>query len=180
MFEPGGKGLRIFKEDMKDWKMFCEYIGLLEKTDRFKTIVIDTSDICYDRCMDFVCIREGVDHPSEGSYGSVWNAVETEYKKQISRILQTGRGVVFISHAGDKEFESLSGKHYSKIVPTMSKQATKFIVGLADILAYYGYYGTDRFLTIRGSDAVESGHRLKYQFKTPSGARVHSIPMGNE
>lgn len=181
MFEPGGKGLRIFKEDITDWDHFVKVVdALVADPTKFKTIVIDTSDIAYTRCSAWVCDDMGVDHPSEGNYGNVWSAIDVEFSKQMTRILQTGRGVVFVSHAGEKEFESLSGRKYTKTVPTMSKQAMRFVVGLADILAYYGYYGNDRYLTIRGSDAVESGHRLKERFKTPSGERVHSIPMGND
>lgn len=178
-FEPGGSGLRVHGSDISDWRTFVDAVDVMSKTSQFDTVVIDTIDIAYEKCFEFVCAREGVKHASEGDFGSIWNAIEVEFKKQMYRLIATKRGIVMLSHAGEKQFESLSGKQYTKIVPTMSKAAMKFAVGIADILGYYGYYGNDRFLTIAGSDAVEGGHRLEESFRTPSGERVHSIPMGS-
>ena len=184
MFEPGGSGLSIYQQDIADWNMFCEFVDLLqEQTDFYRTIVIDTIDIAYEKCMEYVCKREGFGHPSdkEVGFGKGWKLVDTEFKKQMTRLLQTGRGTVFVSHAHTKEFQAMSGPKFDKLVPTMGTQAARYIIGLADILAYYGYYGEERFLTIRGSDSVECGHRLRENFWVEDRSeRVHSIPMGKD
>jgi hypothetical protein len=198
MFEPGGGGLRIHQEPMSSWGKFVEFIDLLERSDKFQTIAIDTIDLAYERCFAHVCEDAVMDHPTDRAYGAGWKLIDTEFKKQMARLMLTGRGVIFISHVTEKEMETMSGRKYQKLGPTMSSQASRFVIGVADILAYYGYYGEDRYLTIRGSDAVESGHRLRYNFLTPEGAkalealeageeidssqivRVHSIPMGDD
>lgn len=178
MFEEGGRGLEIYQQSVRSWEEFVKIIDLLESDTTFDNVVVDTIDEAYGMCMQFVCDRDVMDHPSDQGYGKGWKAVDVEFRKQFLRLQKCGKGNSYVSHAGDKEFQSLTGRTYNKTVPTMSTQASRFIVGCADILGYYGYYGKDRYLTIRGSDEVESGHRLERQFISKTGERVHSIPMG--
>jgi hypothetical protein len=204
MFEPGATGLSIFKDDVRDWGHFQEIVGALERSPgQFKTVAIDTVDMAYEMCFKWYCKREGITHPSEGGFGVHWKGIENEFRTQLTRLLKSGRGVIFISHCADKEFELKTGAKYNKVVPTMGKQASSFITAFADIIGYYGYYGDQRFLTIRGSDEVESGTRLKYRFwvkghypkwlEDPDfdamsedydgdddAVRVHSVPMGSD
>lgn len=177
MCEPGGKGLSIAQRPVSTWAEFVGYVDLLCKTDRFRTIIVDTIDKAYEKAFDFVCKREVMVHPGDEAYGKGWKMIDQEFTKQLDRLVHSGRGVVFISHAEVREFQSRTGDKYSKIVPSMSASARRYVSGIADVIAYYGYYGAERYLTIRGSDTLEAGHRLKYQFWTPEGERVQSIPM---
>jgi hypothetical protein len=185
MFEPGGKGLSIYQVELANWKAFKEYIKLLKKSpDQFKTIIIDTVDIAYERAFEHVGNREGFTHPSEvNDFGASWKLIRQEFESTILELVNTGRGVMFLSHATESEFQEASGNKYNKLIPTMSKQARAFVIGFVDIIAYYGYYGKERLLTIQGSDAVDAGHRLDGKFLVSGGEeqgnRVHSIPMGN-
>ncbi len=178
LFEPGGKGLRLSPMPMPTWAHFTKTISLLEKTDRYETLIVDTADISHQRCARSVCRKMGVDHPSEGSFGAVWSAIEQEYTDQMNRLMQLGRGVVFTSHASVGKFQKRDGTEYNKLVPSMAGMPRTFLSGVVDCIFYCGYYGEQRYLTIQGSDALEAGHRLKYNFKTVKGQRVHSIPMG--
>lgn len=177
MCEPGGKGLAISQRPIPSWTEFVGYVDLLLKTDRFRTIIVDTIDKAYEKAFDFVCKREVMEHPGDEKWGKGWKLIDQEFTRQMDRLVHSGRGVVFISHAEVREFQSRTSGTYSKIVPSMSASARRYISGIADVIAYYGYYGPDRYLTIRGSDTLEAGHRLKYQFWTPEGERVHSVPM---
>lgn len=180
MFEPGGKGLRIYMRELATWAEFKGYVDLLyQQPGRFRTVVVDIVDLAYDRCSVAVCKQQGVDHPSEGDYGAVWQAVEQEFGRVMNRLIASGRGVIFISHTDVREFQSRSGEKYNKLVPSMKKQARTYMTGVADLIGYYGYYGRTRYLTVQGSDAIDAGHRLKERFRTKSGEPVHSVPMGD-
>lgn len=179
MFEPGGKGLKIYRRQVSNWKEFVAYIDLLEKDrDRFETVVVDPVAMSYKAVVDFICEREGVTDPRDVGWGNGWKAIEDEFMKQINRISSTGRGVVFLGHPEIIEFEKRTGGTYNKIVPRMMKQARQFIEAFVDVTGFYGYYGDERFLSIEGSDQIDAGHRLKYKFRTPEGEKIHSIPMG--
>jgi hypothetical protein len=196
-FETGYRGLSVFKEDFdidpKGWKLFKKFVNsLIKGGHNFENVIIDTSDPCYNACLKYVCDENGWEHPSDGTFGKGWNAVNAEFVEVIDKLLKSNLGVVFLAHTTEREFLERTGGKYDKLIPVMSSQAKSFIGAAADVTMYYGYYGDERLMTIRGSDSVESGHRLKYNFWQKSEAlkpyeerdlingRIHSIPCGND
>jgi len=183
MFEPGGKGLETYQMDMVDWKMLRQTVkALVAEPDRFKTIIIDTGDIAYKMCMAQIGRENGFEHPSDikNDFGKSWQMILGEFETQIQALVKSGRGIVFISHASESTFESRDGDRYNRVTPTLSNQVMKFLTGFVDIIAYYGYEGTDRILTIHGSDNLEAGTRTDRNFLVKGTTKkVHSIPMGD-
>ena len=187
-FEKGYSGLSIFVEPMfdsnekPDWRKFVKYIDLLVKEDHdFKTIVLDTIDNAYAACMDYVCMVEGWDHPSDGAYGKGWKAVEKEFATQIGRLVNCDKfGVIFLSHAVEKEFMERTGGKYDKIIASMPDQARKLVSAVCDCIVFYGYHGEQRLLTIRGSDTVESGTRMTLNFWIKGGLQKHKELAGKK
>lgn len=179
-FEPGYKGLRIIREPFDDWRKFVSWVDAVVDSDLYETLVIDTVDICYERCFEYVCKREGVKHPSDGGYGKVWDAIKKEFRTQLLKLINSGRGIIFISHAQQKDFLSREGDRYDKLVPSAANAALGFTAGIADLILYYGYFGDDRLVTIAGGSNLEAGQRLEERFWTVKGdRRIHSISMGD-
>jgi hypothetical protein len=183
MTEPGGKAQSIYQVPINRWQDFIGYVKLLEKDKgkarRFITASTDTADLLYQRCTEYVCAKLGIEHPSEEAYGKGWSAVREEFTKWTIRLIASGHGVIFISHATEKEIKMRGGETYNRISPTMAGQARDILEGIVDIWAYYGYDGSRRVLTIRGSDHIGAGHRLKDNFKTPTGEPITEIDMGD-
>jgi len=50
---------------------------------------------------------------------------------------------------------------------------------MVDIVAYYQYIGSDRFITIRGCEGLVAGSRCSANFKTPKGEAIWHIPAGD-
>lgn len=183
MFEPGGSGLRIRQESCPDWQTFLGWKNAILKTLSVKTVVIDTIAEAYDRAMEYVCRQEGIDHPNEvNDFGATWKKIDRTFRQPMNEIVMSGRGIVFIGHADEKEFkDGRVGLNYTKIVPMVGKQARAYLTGAVDIIGYYGYYGDDRYLTLSGSDSLDAGQRLKEKFWVAGKVkeeRVHSVPMG--
>lgn len=176
MFEPGAKSLQVYQREVKTWPDFQQYLSLVEQSGRFKTITIDTIDIAYAMCMAYICKENGWDHPSDGEYGKGWNAVRTEFIKQINRMLKLGRGVIFTSHAVEKDIKSKLGDEYTKIVPSMPGQARDVCEALVDIWIYMYHEKGQRWMRIRGNEEVAAGHRLQGNYF--QGLEV--IPAGND
>jgi hypothetical protein len=184
MFEPGGRALEIYQRPVGRWRDFQKYISLLEKDSEeneeegFNPVVIDTTDVAYDMCLDHVCQRMGIDHPTDAGYGKGWHAVKREFVKQIARLGATGKGVAFISHSAEREVRTRRGGTYDKVMPTMSNQARDVMEALVDIWVSYEYIGNDRWLRILGDDHVSAGHRLEKRFRYVDGSPVRFIPGG--
>ncbi len=178
-FEPGGKGFSKNGKLILEWEEFQDFITLLEKEREYaETLIVDTIDKCYEMCFKHICDKEKMKHPTDMGYGKGWQLIKDEFTLQMDRLLKLGRGVIFLSHTENKSFLSLHGGETNKLVSTMAKAARDYITGIADIIGYYGYYGSERFLTLEGSELVDAGSRLENNFLTTSGERIHSIPMG--
>lgn len=181
LFEPGGRALRLFKREVNLWSEFVGYIDLLlAGKHNFKTVVIDTVDQAYDRCFEHMCRKLCIEHPhDENDYGKSWGQIEGEFVKQINRLLNSKYGVVFISHAAEREVKTRSGEKFDRLMPTMSNQANKLLTAVVDIWAYYGYEGEDRVLQIRGDEHVACGSRLEENFNYADGSPIKQLGMGN-
>jgi hypothetical protein len=179
MCEPGGKALRIRQVQVRSWPELKRYVDLAIEDKETRTIVVDTADFAYEYCMDYVCDKMAMGHPSDEAYGKGWKAVRKEFTEVIGKILHSGKGVVFISHSRDDEFKTRHSESYHKTVSSMPGQAKDVLEGLVDIWANYDYDGQRRVLIIGGSEEVDAGHRLEERFKNADGSPVNRIDMGD-
>jgi len=145
------------------WDIFLAGVELLEQTDQFETICIDTIDAAYAHCMDYVCKNKGIEHPQDEGYGKGWAAVKEEFASTLDRIWATGRGVVFSSHAKEVTITSHSGEEYTRIQPTMSGQAYSYIKAKSDFVFYCEYvkdrHGRSRrVIFTTGDEIVDAKH----------------------
>lgn len=179
MTEPGGKGLRIYQRHATSWIEFQKYVDLVCDSPDFDTVIVDTADIAYDLCLRHVCARLGIDDPGgQDDYGASWRAVRAEFTYWTSKLLSSGKGVIFTSHMAEAEVTSRMGRKYTRIQSSMGKQPREVLDGVVDIWCYFHYQGQDRMLQIAGDDLVSAGSRLDERLLTPSGERVRMIPMG--
>jgi len=179
MFEPGGKALSIYQIPIKRWEDFLSVLRLLKKDKKFKTIIIDPVDIAYVLCLQYVCKRLGIEHPSDEEWGKGWQAVREEFTMRFNDLLELDKGVILISHAADKEIKTRLGKSYHKVMATMPGQAREALEGIVDIWVYYCYQGRKRTIILGGDDHIGAGHRLKGKFKYSNGESITEIPAGN-
>lgn len=177
MCEPGGKALRIMKRDIMNWKDFVGSVDWLEAhPKKFQNVVVDTADRAAKMCEDSILQKLAIQHVSDAEWGKGYAMVKDEFAKQISRLLKLGRGVIFTSHAVERNIKSRSGASYDRIEPTMPKMAKEVLEPMVDIWAYLAYdEDGGRVLDIRGNDHVAAGHRLQEHF-----VGVEKIPMGKE
>jgi AAA domain len=189
-FEPGGKGLETYAMEPANWAEFVAIVDLLcsESGDAFQTVIIDTADIAYEMCFDFVCDREGFEHPhDQNDFGKSWKKISKEFITQFMRIVKNAqKGMVVLSHAKEAEFVTRYHGTWNKTVPTLSGAAVAWLTGAADLNAYYGHYinpetnKRERRLLVEGSSDIEGGGRMmKHNFRTTSGEQIVSINMGH-
>lgn len=180
MFEPGSKALSIYDRMVPTWEHFLGYIALLEEGNhKFKNAIIDTGAIAYDRCLEFICKKDGINHPSDKKdYGATWKKVSQEFERAHFRIISSGLGLIVIAHEKTEEIETRSGDKFDQIVPALSKQADEYYAGTIDNIFYYHFVGGQRFLTIRGDEFIVAGTRCEKNFLNQDGEQIYKIPMG--
>lgn len=177
--EPGGKALRVYPVVIDSWKKFKKAVRALRKDTRFDTVVIDIVDKLYPMCEDFICEKLVIADLAEEDWGKGWRENRKEFEREIDALFNTGKGVIFLSHAQEQKIETRDGSEYHRMMPTMHRRMRDLIEGSVDIWAYYTYDKKRRVLQILGDDDVSAGHRLEGRFLTPDGRPIRRIDMGS-
>lgn len=145
-----------------------EVIALLQKTKKFKTVVIDTADMMAKCCQDFFVGRKNVEHISDaGDYGKGWDiCLNTPFRQAVLAIQQTGRGVVAITHS-KKEISRYSAGEVARKETTLPKGPAHFLISQADIVMHgemgkkrAGQLSRDRILVCGAEVDVLAGNRM--------------------
>lgn len=136
--EPGLRFLNVMQTKCPDWVRFRDIIKQLrmpEAKDRYRTVVIDTVDLLYQACENFICTTRQIQHPSEEDWGKGWSMIREEFQTGMRYLASEGYGIVFISH--HKEVEAtIRGVKKTKIIPSMSNVARRVILPLVDFICY--------------------------------------------
>jgi hypothetical protein len=147
--------------------------GKLEDTS-YHTIVIDTSDLLYDMCVDYICSLEGKTSLDETENKRGYKKCEKEFERTLLSLMkatnshgQTLYSVIFISHEDIKqEKDAITKEKETKIAPTMDKRAFKVIARAVDITTYMKTVSegdeTKRYAYLRTNGMFECGNRMRY------------------
>lgn len=167
--EAGLRFLNVMKEPCGDWQKFKDIVKALREPkykERYKTIVIDTVDLLYQACMDFVCEENNMTYPADEEWGKGWAKVRDEFQKGMRHLTAEGYGVVLISHTKVTEVE-IRGRKVPKTVPTFSGSARRVIMPLVDYIFYIANdvdnpESTIRRIYCRNTIQFECGTRQKH------------------
>lgn len=138
--ETGLKNLSTYRVGIDSWETFMETFKELKAQVKsgkcpFKPLVFDTIDNIYQYCMDFVCKKNGLKHPSDLEFGKGWSMVRQEFNVAMAAYKALGLGVVYVSHADSTEIKTRSG-NYTRYDVSMPGQANKIIVPSCDLILF--------------------------------------------
>lgn len=183
-FEEGHKFQRGYKIVIDKWEQKKGYtikkdsegcphmtamqaVEVLEASDRFDFVIIDTVDMAVKMCSDHFCEQGRVDHPADlGDYGKGWDlAQNSPMRKAILRILKTGRGVGLITHT-KLEIQKFTSGEKARKESTLPAGVKRFVESQADVIMH-GELGMkqsgnrlrDRVLVCEGDMDTLAGNR---------------------
>jgi len=133
----------------------------------YETIIIDTADIAYDYCCEYVASSYDKASISEIPYGKGYELVMTEFDKGIRKILQMGYGLVLISHAQERTDKDVDGSDIVRLMPTLDKRGRLICERTCDIVGLIkparGADGIVRSrMYMRETPEYQAGSRFKY------------------
>jgi len=157
-------------QPINSWSEFRKVLRQLKDENvqkKFETIIIDTADIAYDYCENYICSNYGVDSIGDIGYGKGYGLAAKEFDECLRKIVQLNYGLVLISHSVDKTFTDEQGREYNQIVPTLGKQPRQIVSRMADIIGYSrsvqdAENNTSTKLFMRGTPRYVAGSRFKY------------------
>lgn len=102
----------------------------------YSTIIFDEVEAAANYCQDFICQKYKAPSIGEGNEGfGLWKEYETEFWKQINKLIGAGYCCVFIAHAQEKD---------GYISPKADKRALNPIMNNADLCVYVRSNGVDK------------------------------------
>lgn len=170
-FEKGYSAIPgIMAIPVNSWREFRGFLMDLredETKEMYKTIVIDTADIAWDYCSDYICQQNGVSQIKDIAYGGGYAQAQREFDTCIRKILQMDYGLVLISHSKEKTLKDEHGNEYEQIVPTLENKARLVCERTCDVIGMCrpvqeadGTVQTRLFL--RETPRYVAGSRFKY------------------
>ncbi len=142
--EPAYKALKIRKTYIPNWNTFKAFVRQMEKKPkackRVSIWCVDTVDNLSKFCMQYVCGRDDIAHPSDEEWGKGWEAFKDEFTHWILRLCALGPGVSFISHQNTREVV-FHGVKMPKETPAMPKTTYTIINNLVDVILKFSWVG---------------------------------------
>lgn len=171
-FEKGYSAIPgVMAQPINSWNEFRRLLVELKEEETkkmFQTVVIDTADIAYDYCVDYICNDNGVDNIGDLPFGKGYGLVEKEFDTCLRKIIQMDYGLILISHSTERTEKNEQGEEYSRLEPTLDKRGRKICERTCDIIGFShevtsketGLPETRLFL--RGTPRFVAGSRFKY------------------
>ena len=171
--EPGLNSLEVFQSPITCWDDLLQACAdIAEGKHDFKTIVIDTVDIAYRMCSDYVCKKFKIEHESDLGYGKGYALINNEFQRVLNKLAFLPYGLIMISHSQQKEIETRTGKH-TRTIPTLPEKARKMVTGLVDLILFCDLdmtTGTD------GKPIYQRVMRTKPSLSYDAGDRTGRLP----
>lgn len=140
--EPGYKALKVRKTYIPNWPTFTKFVRVMPRKPKLcktvKVFCIDTVDNLAKYCMQWVCGRDGIAHPSDQDWGKGWEAFRDEFTYWVLQLANLSAGVSFISHETEREITSQSMK-ITKMTPSLPKTCYTVVNNLVDVTLKMGY-----------------------------------------
>ncbi len=183
MMEPGAKRYRVKDVHPQSWEEFIAYVKLLKTgNNTFKTVVIDTIDILFEKCSEWVCRQAGVEILKDIGFGDGYARTRTALRDALISI-SSMYGLICFSHAKDKKLEKVSANQFNSIDythPSCGNTCAEVLSKWCDLTGYY-FIGEDgkRYMRIVPTGDVEAGNRIDDCFLFTDNTKITDIPMGN-
>lgn len=154
-------------EDGNMHMSFLQAADRIEKSDRFKFIIIDTVDALVKMIVDYHVGAKKVEHIEDiGKYGRGYDIGQnTPFRRAINKIIKTGRGMGYTTHQQINE-KSFNTGPKAKKETTLPSGILKILVPQVDI-AFHGEFGKkrntnrfrDRIVVTEGTDEIVAKNR---------------------
>jgi len=186
-FENGTGSIPVYAtKPFTDWRQFTFQLDQIEKIIssgeqlKYDYGCIDTGHAAYDRALEWVCLRDGIQHPGKvKDFGASWKAILNEFSLAHNRIIAAGMGLIVISHSRIRERENRFGTKIDRTEPCFSESAELYYKAICDLVGYYHIVNDKRYLLIMPTEDIVAGHRIDRRFLTVNGDPIHRIPLGN-
>lgn len=176
-FEPGLNHLDHYQlptEGIIDnWDEMLQACKVIASGDHpFKTIIIDTVDLCYQACADHVCRQRGVEYTGDIAHGKGWTLVANEFMRVVKKLAGLPYGLILVSHAKTRTVTD-QGIERDVVQTTLTESARKVLVGMVDMILFVD---VDEVVDEGGGSHYRRVLRTKPSKRYDAGDRTGRLP----
>lgn len=136
------------------------------------TLIFDSIDLFYDMIVHSIAAQFNVSNPSllgKDSSGC-WISIRNEFKSYMDTLAESHLGVVLLSHAKEREMETITGDAIPLVGPSCAPACFLYIKQACDVALYYGWHNDKRTMVVRDpSNQVWCASGPEDHFMQPSG-----------
>ena len=138
--ESGLRNLETYTISISCWQDAIDAYDALSEAKKkgelpFKTLVFDTINNFYLMCMEHVCKKNGIAHPTDLDYGKGWSMVRIPFTNLMNAYNNLGLGIVYVAHATERNIKTRKGE-YTRYDAAIAGQVYELIVGSCDFVLY--------------------------------------------
>lgn len=160
-------GRNEFKEEFNGpsgWEKFKTMLHDLEHRDHgFQTLVVDTVDNLWLRCVKWYTVHHGVEYEHDGSlgFGKGSALIVRDFADTLAWAQRLPLGLILISHSEEKETTDFkTGKKSTRVTCTLPRKAIQVVNGMVDLIFYFTFEGMDRVIKTRSTPLYDAGSRI--------------------
>jgi len=128
---------------IRSWDEFLEVCAYIEEHKPkvfgdgtpIRTIVIDTGELLFKMCHDYICTTLGVSSMSDLDWGKGWSALADEFQRVMAKISRWPYGFIFVCHSKELTIKSKAAS-VDRIQPAIMTTGYRVIHALCDIILY--------------------------------------------
>lgn len=167
-FEKGVNGRPgAMVQPIQKWTEMRQVLRQLEKPEvkaKYEVIGIDTVNIAYELCEQYICNQNGVQKIGDIPYGGGYALLTKELESAFRQITMLGYGLIFTTHL--KEIADEDGKVVG-YKPDINNRCLKIVNGLVDVIGVITQTWSDkgeseRWIQTRSTPTVTAGSRFRF------------------
>ena len=138
--EPGSDFIASRPVNIDSFKTFGEVLKEISMEPfKYSGLVIDTVDVLYDLCFDYVCELEGVKYPPRNDFGKVFNRIKKKWESGIIFAMNQVP-VRFITHAETQPIKIKKGsgivEETERVIQRFHGRKSKFLDATVNCVGY--------------------------------------------
>jgi len=119
------------------WEKLLQATKEVVDSNQFSMLIIDTLDLAFELCRDYVCRQNNEPYHTDGKlgYGKGTTLINNEMRRYLTRLGALNMGVVLLAHTVSETVQTRTGE-IQRAVPNLPEKARRPLLGMMDFIFY--------------------------------------------
>lgn len=145
---------------------------------RFRVVVLDTIDLCYELAREHICANHGEEYYTDGKlgYGKGTALINNEMRRYLMRLGALDMGVVLLGHTVMETVTTRTGD-IQRAVPNLPEKARRPLLGMMDAILYVDFETEQQGDRRVAKRVLRTKPHPNWEAGDRSGRLPHTLPL---